>query len=234
MNFTEATVPAALAKVRLNSSLLLGQPRFVPQTDNELHTAIWTMWNVLDAQMYHHSVMSGRTGGMRWQTGYFREVQARRMVQLARAEHVRLYCETGMNAGHSSAVVLLSNPNAVVHTFDVMESPWSMQVVQLLNASFPGRFHAHTGRSQVTLPPFVNELHTEGKRCDLVLVDGGHDRSSALHDLRTFRRASHPGTRVVIDDETYEEIVQTSKRSYPYLFVRGDVIILLSPPLREH
>ena len=41
-------------------------------------------------------------------------------------------------------------------------------------------------------------------------------------------------TQVDIDDETYEEIVQTSKRSYPYLFVRGDVIILLSPPLREH
>ena len=200
MNFTEGTVPTELAIARLNNSVILGTPRFAPQTDDELHTAIWTMWNLLNAQMYHHSLASGRTSGMRWQTGYFREVQARRMVQLARANRVRRYCETGMNAGHSASVVLLANPNVLVHTFDIMGSAWSPHVVQLLNASFPGRFHAHTGRSQVTLPPFVDTLHTQGKRCDLVLVDGGHDRSSASFDLRTFGRASHAGTRFVIDD----------------------------------
>uniref|UniRef100_A0ACD5T974 Uncharacterized protein n=1 Tax=Avena sativa TaxID=4498 RepID=A0ACD5T974_AVESA len=39
-------------------------------------------------------------------------------------------------------------------------------------------------------------------------------------------------TSVEIDDETYEEIVRTTKRSIPYLFVRGDGVILVSPPLR--
>ncbi|KAG0567809.1 hypothetical protein M758_7G113600 [Ceratodon purpureus] len=39
-------------------------------------------------------------------------------------------------------------------------------------------------------------------------------------------------TSVEIDDETYEEIVRTSKRNVPYLFVRGDGVILVSPPLR--
>jgi len=39
-------------------------------------------------------------------------------------------------------------------------------------------------------------------------------------------------TTVEIDDETYEEIVKTSKRVVPYLFVRGDGVILVSPPLR--
>ncbi|GJN14520.1 hypothetical protein PR202_gb01359 [Eleusine coracana subsp. coracana] len=54
-------------------------------------------------------------------------------------------------------------------------------------------------------------------------------------------------TTVEIDDETYEEIVricyadestlplcsfQTSKRTIPFLFVRGDGVILVSPPLR--
>lgn len=39
-------------------------------------------------------------------------------------------------------------------------------------------------------------------------------------------------TTVEIDDETYEEIVRTHSRKVPYLFVRGDGVILVSPPLR--
>ena len=36
-------------------------------------------------------------------------------------------------------------------------------------------------------------------------------------------------TVVDVDDETYEEIVKTVKRTMPFLFVRGDGIVLLSP-----
>ncbi|XP_058185866.1 uncharacterized protein LOC131303093 [Rhododendron vialii] len=39
-------------------------------------------------------------------------------------------------------------------------------------------------------------------------------------------------TTVEIDDETYEEIVRANKRTIPFLFVRGDGVILVSPPLR--
>ncbi|CAM9337837.1 unnamed protein product [Discosporangium mesarthrocarpum] len=39
-------------------------------------------------------------------------------------------------------------------------------------------------------------------------------------------------TTVEVDEDTYEEIVRTSKRSVEMLFVRGDVVILVSPPLR--
>ena len=35
-----------------------------------------------------------------------------------------------------------------------------------------------------------------------------------------------------IDEETEEELVRTSKRSIEMLFVRGDAVILVSPPLR--
>jgi U6 snRNA-associated Sm-like protein LSm3 len=40
-------------------------------------------------------------------------------------------------------------------------------------------------------------------------------------------------TSVEVDDETYEEIVKTQKRAMPFLFVRGDGVILISPPLRS-
>ena len=39
-------------------------------------------------------------------------------------------------------------------------------------------------------------------------------------------------TTVEIDDETYEEIVRTTRRTVPFLFVRRDGVILVSPPLR--
>ncbi|ESO06906.1 hypothetical protein HELRODRAFT_156800 [Helobdella robusta] len=40
-------------------------------------------------------------------------------------------------------------------------------------------------------------------------------------------------TTVVIDEETYEEIYKMTKRSIPMLFVRGDGVILVSPPMRS-
>ena len=39
-------------------------------------------------------------------------------------------------------------------------------------------------------------------------------------------------TTIDVDEETYEEIIKTSKRQIDMLFVRGDGVILISPPLR--
>ncbi|XP_023333780.1 U6 snRNA-associated Sm-like protein LSm3 [Eurytemora carolleeae] len=39
-------------------------------------------------------------------------------------------------------------------------------------------------------------------------------------------------TIVEIDEETYEEIYKSTKRTIPMLFVRGDGVILVSPPMR--
>ncbi len=38
---------------------------------------------------------------------------------------------------------------------------------------------------------------------------------------------------VEIDEETYEEVYRTTKRNIPMLFVRGDGVILVSPPMRN-
>ena len=39
-------------------------------------------------------------------------------------------------------------------------------------------------------------------------------------------------TTVDTDIETFEEIIQTAKRKMDMLFVRGDCVILVSPPIR--
>ena len=40
-------------------------------------------------------------------------------------------------------------------------------------------------------------------------------------------------TLMDVDTETMEEIVKSQKRSIPFLFIRGDGVILISPPLRQ-
>lgn len=39
-------------------------------------------------------------------------------------------------------------------------------------------------------------------------------------------------TTTDVDEETFEEIVRTQKRTLPFLFIRGDGVVLISPPLR--
>jgi U6 snRNA-associated Sm-like protein LSm3 len=39
-------------------------------------------------------------------------------------------------------------------------------------------------------------------------------------------------TTVEVDNDTYEEVFKSEKRSVPMLFVRGDGVILISPPVR--
>lgn len=36
-------------------------------------------------------------------------------------------------------------------------------------------------------------------------------------------------TQIEIDEETYEEVYKTTKRNIPFLFIRGDGVILVSP-----
>lgn len=39
-------------------------------------------------------------------------------------------------------------------------------------------------------------------------------------------------TSVEVDDETFEEVYKTTRRTIPMLFVRGDGVILVAPPMR--
>ena len=89
----------------------------------------------------------------RYQTGYLREIQVRRMVQLVRAPHVKTYCEVGMNGGHSVSAMLLANQNVTAHVFDLFKWKYSAPVVSLLNMTFsPERFDVHAGYAGTRCP----------------------------------------------------------------------------------
>ena len=144
---------------------------------------IFTLWNILDAMMWNATnlaadsappTMSGRGGsggnsmplgtprvGRKhvWQTGYVRELQVRRMAQLARDASVSTYCEVGMNGGHSVGAMLLANPRLSAHVFDWMILKYSRPVANLLKARFGDRFHLVEGKLRRYYAPRAHAAH---------------------------------------------------------------------------
>lgn len=186
-----------LATHRLADEPYLGRPRFVPRPGpaDELLSSTLTWWNLLDSQMYEHA--NGREAN--FQAGYLRELQLRRMLQLAREPQVKTYCEIGMNGGHSLCAMLLANPALRAHVFDLFAWSYSWPIARLINTTFAGRVIFHAGHSQQTLRAFRREAKNT-TTCDLVLVDGGHSEVAVKSDIRNLRHLASARTRVVIDD----------------------------------
>ena len=118
---------------------------------------MWASWNLLDGLMFAHNP------GMAFQTGYLRELQVRRMLELVRAPHVRTYCEIGMNGGHSLAAMLLAHADLECHVFDLFKWRYSEPVASLLNHTYRGRVRFYPGYSKHTLPQFVRVALIAGR-----------------------------------------------------------------------
>jgi len=198
----------------------LGLPRFAPRTEAETMAAIYTWWNILDAEMYDHDAK------YKYQTGYLREMQLKRMVQLVRETGARRYCEIGMNGGHSVAAVLQSTPNVSATVFDMMAFNYSWPVAGLLHAQYGRRFKLHPGNSRATVPRWLHANGMGGAKapgaadkapsaaasagaaggrghaghaCDLILIDGDHT-AGCRSDMVLMSNAASPRARVVVDD----------------------------------
>ena len=177
--------PARLVEARQ------GEARYVPRTLNETLASIFSTWNLLDAVMHEASP------GNNYQTGYVREIQLRRMLDLVMRPTVRMYCEIGFNGGHSAAAMLLANPSLVVHTFDLMMWKYSERAVGLLRTQFGPRFTMHSGNSASTVPQWAAQNRGA---CDLLFVDGDHEKHGAMSDMVNMREAAASGAHAIADD----------------------------------
>ena len=57
----------------------------------EVLAAVFATWNFLDGLMYSHEPTAI------FQTGYLRELQVRRMIEIAQRPETKHYCEVGMS-----------------------------------------------------------------------------------------------------------------------------------------
>lgn len=123
--------------------------------------------------------------------------QANRYNSLARSPGLTTVCETGFNAGHSALRFLVLS-DAHVYEFDLGMHDYSHESAVFLQRSFPGRLTVTWGDSTVSLPNFSQA--NPSVKCDIIIVDGGHDFHVAMADLRNFMRMASTSHTLVIDD----------------------------------
>ena len=157
----------------LNESVRAPTPRFVPANRVEYYTSVYTLWNVLDGIMHRH-----RFEPPQYSYGYMRRIQLERYSDVVFQKNVKTYCEVGVNGGHGTAAILLASPTLVAHSWDEARQGYSKEVFQLLKDYFGDRFIMHTGNSHHLLPNAAKEFRGQ---CDLLLVDGDHDKQGALY-----------------------------------------------------
>ena len=116
------------------------------------------------------------------------------MVQAAlNSEHL---LEIGFNAGHSAALVLLSNPEIKVTSVDIAKHGYVDECVRILKERFGERFTFIRGDSKIVLPKL---------KCpygfDMIHIDGCHSPVYANSDLfYSLKYSKGPGTIVIFDD----------------------------------
>ncbi|CEM07893.1 unnamed protein product [Vitrella brassicaformis CCMP3155] len=129
---------------------------------------------------------------------YTHAPQVKMYMNFASISSVNTICETGFNGGHSSFIMLNSNPKARVISFDLCKHEYVAKVAQLFSRRYGGRFSLICGNSRITLPKFhAQEPHVG---CDLMLVDGGRLLKTAIQDLLNFREMASPRNILILDD----------------------------------
>ena len=117
---------------------------------------------------------------------------------------IKTVCETGFNAGHSTLIWLLANPNAKVYSFDLGGHTCTRPMAEYLENRFPGRFTITYGSSTETLPVFRRE--NPDVNCDMMIVDGGHTVEIASSDFENFYEMANKLNIVFYDNhpDVYE------------------------------
>ena len=89
--------------------------------------------------------------------------------------------EIGFNAGHSSLIYLISNPNCNITIFDLCEHKYTLPCFTYLQKKFPNRLKLYQGDSTKTVPQFTKD--NPDKTFDLIHIDGCHVANIANQDF---------------------------------------------------
>ena len=106
--------------------------------------------------------------------------------------------EVGFNAGHSSLLFLLANPENTIDCFDICSNKYTKLCFNYLSLTFPGRIRLHEGDSKSTIPKFREA--NPGKIYDLIHIDGSHELHDANCDFYNTLSMTKKNSLIVFDD----------------------------------
>ena len=125
--------------------------------------------------------------------------QARFYHHLANMGFVRNVCEIGFNLGHSAFLWIAGNQKTMLYSFDIVVHKYVRGMVAHFKAEYQDRFNIIYGDSTVTVPAFLKQKPYI--KCDVLVVDGGHDYWLAKADLENMRHLANPERNIVIFDD---------------------------------
>ena len=133
--------------------------------------------------------------------GYSQEIpnQVKDLIKLTKDSNIHVM-EIGFNAGFSSLLMLLSNPNIKITCFDLGEHKYTLPCYEKLKETFGERINLIIGDSKETLKEINNIVY------DLIHIDGGHSTEVAESDIINSYRLSKQRTILIMDDYNFPNL----------------------------
>ena len=114
-------------------------------------------------------------------------------------KNIKKVMEIGFNAGFSTLLMLLSNPNINITCIDICEHTYTLLCYKKIKETFGDRINIIIGDSTQTLLN-INEEY------DLIHIDGGHSPNICTSDIINSYRLSKSGTIIIMNDYDFPEI----------------------------
>ncbi len=114
-------------------------------------------------------------------------------------KNIKNVIEIGFNAGFSTLLMLISNPNIHITCVDLNDHKYTIPCYMKLQSIFGNRITFISGNSVTILPYLKNKY-------DLIHIDGGHDDFVAINDIINSYYLSKNGTIFIMDDYDFPNL----------------------------
>ncbi len=118
--------------------------------------------------------------------------------KLAKLTFVKQICEIGFNAGHSAFTWLSANNKTNLLSFDLGIHKYVRPMVKYIKQKFKDRLKIYYGHSGMSVPFASKEFR---HKCDLLIIDGGHDFNTAKLDLLQMKFLANTKHNLIILDD---------------------------------
>jgi len=119
------------------------------------------------------------------------------LKELVFAKCIKNVLQIGFNAGHSADLILSSNENINLVSFDLGVHNYVEIGEKIIDEFYQGRHKLIRGDSKKTVPLFWNNNKI---KFDLIYIDGGHAYEDVISDLENCHNLAHEETIVILDD----------------------------------